>query len=617
MYYSEYLRNKKLAAAKIISPSRDRSSGLQTQILRYKSSQVQGVQSDGQSLVRSSEGVLGAKGHAAVCCVDTIKQPTVVQGCCSVPTGSARWVAVGLDTNGDSISYSLDGNTWITTGGGGFYNIGGTGIVYGNRWVATGFLDLAGIQYSDDGTTWQPGSGSIVDNNFAGFSVAYNGDIWVAVGLSFNNNNNITWSPDGINWNDSSGEFIVNGDPGLGLGVAYGNNTWVAVGTDTYGHNIKYSPDGKVWTDASGSFVGGGGSYLALGYGVGYGNDENGQPLWVAVGVDYNGNNIKYSPDGQNWSDASSSFPNAFGTDGAGFGVAYGDNKWVAVGIDGTNNGNNILYSSDGRTWNIANGSFGIGTGGVSGGPGTGYSVSYFVETSEWIAVGENESGQNLLRSPNGIDWTADTSPLNSAVRGIAYNPNAGNAVKPAKTPRGFYGPPRPDCPPVNGGPVIPKCCAPQPRNNLITNGSFEFGDKTNWMDEIDCNLNIILYSEGADDGPYQSSHPGNPTYVAKGGCVGERDRLSQIFLTTPGSSYTLTYWLYDDGGPGPIYFSASIDGTVIPGSVIDYPDGETDPGFAWTQYSFTFTASSTSTELTFEIQQAPDYFYLTSISVV
>jgi len=83
MYYSEYLRNKKLAAAKIVSPT-GQSSGLQTQILRYKSSQVQGVQSDGQSLMRSSEGVLGAKGHAAVCCVDTIKQPTVVQGCCEI-----------------------------------------------------------------------------------------------------------------------------------------------------------------------------------------------------------------------------------------------------------------------------------------------------------------------------------------------------------------------------------------------------------------------------------------------------------------------------------------------------------------------------------------------------
>jgi hypothetical protein len=73
---------------------------------------------------------------------------------------------------------------------------------------------------------------------------------------------------------------------------------------------------------------------------------------------------------------------------------------------------------------------------------------------------------------------------------------------------------------------------------------------------------------------------------------------------------------LYDDGGDGPIYFSASINGTIIPGSVIDYPVGEVDPGFSWTEYSFSFTALS-STTLSFEIKQDPAYFYLTSISVV
>jgi hypothetical protein len=70
MYYSEYLRNKKLGAPKIVSPPRGRSSGLWTQMQRYKSSRIQDEP--------SSEGVLGAKGNAAVCCIDTIALPVTL-----------------------------------------------------------------------------------------------------------------------------------------------------------------------------------------------------------------------------------------------------------------------------------------------------------------------------------------------------------------------------------------------------------------------------------------------------------------------------------------------------------------------------------------------------------
>lgn len=76
MYYSEYLRNKQLAAPKIVSPPRGRSSGLWTQMQRYKSSQIQGAQ--------SSDSVLGAKGNAAICCVETITE-SVTLACTAQP----------------------------------------------------------------------------------------------------------------------------------------------------------------------------------------------------------------------------------------------------------------------------------------------------------------------------------------------------------------------------------------------------------------------------------------------------------------------------------------------------------------------------------------------------
>ena len=87
MYYSEYLRNKMRASPKIISPPTGRSSGLWTQMQRYKnSSGIVTPISAGQMLELSSDGVVAHKGQAAVCCAkDLIKVPTRIAGeCCDL-----------------------------------------------------------------------------------------------------------------------------------------------------------------------------------------------------------------------------------------------------------------------------------------------------------------------------------------------------------------------------------------------------------------------------------------------------------------------------------------------------------------------------------------------------
>jgi len=86
MYSSEYLRNKKRAAAQIQSPTRVRDSGLWTQIRRYQSSVPENLLplSAGQSKLLSGDGVLNAKAGAAVCCGPpqvTIEKPAT---CCDL-----------------------------------------------------------------------------------------------------------------------------------------------------------------------------------------------------------------------------------------------------------------------------------------------------------------------------------------------------------------------------------------------------------------------------------------------------------------------------------------------------------------------------------------------------
>jgi len=83
MYYSEYLRNKKRAAPQIISPPQGRDSSLWTQMQRYKNAgPVVTPLSAGQMLELSADGALASKGHAAVCCSNTIKVATLLEATC-------------------------------------------------------------------------------------------------------------------------------------------------------------------------------------------------------------------------------------------------------------------------------------------------------------------------------------------------------------------------------------------------------------------------------------------------------------------------------------------------------------------------------------------------------
>ena len=218
-----------------------------------------------------------------------------------VAYNGTRWVAVGIgsDASGKNIWYSDDGILWKASAGEPFGNIyrmesssRGSGVAYGNgKWVAVGKgIDASGdsdgknIYWSEDGIHWNVAPGEpfgtgvragtdILD---CGFSVAYDGKRWIAVGRGRGaaEGKNIYYSDDGIHWTP------INGLPEL-FGVAYGDK-WIAVGEGTF-----YSDDGITWkTDSKESVLKC--RPLVLSFGVAYGN------RWVIVGTG-NGKNIWYS----------------------------------------------------------------------------------------------------------------------------------------------------------------------------------------------------------------------------------------------------------------------------------------------------------------------------------
>ena len=292
--------------------------------------------------------------------------------------------------NGNGVAYSSEQDRWVAVG--------------------DADNDSDSIMWSDNGKNWVPSSQEGASFASGGNNVAYGKDLWVAVGDNNTGSGgtcyrNILSSPDGKVWTQSSdsGDFFRTD----GRDVAYGkdendNDLWVAVGNNEdlgsgdpggFG-NIMYSTTGTCWVKSSSSgasFAG----FAGLGNGVAYGKD-----LWVAVGNNEDPyGNIMYSSGGINWKKTTEGASFA----GQGVGVAYSSkqDRWVAVGSDSDSNGN-IMWSDTGTCWvqsTISGASFAQ----------TGLGVAYSSKQDRWVAVGMNDGGTcygNILFSPDGKVWT-------------------------------------------------------------------------------------------------------------------------------------------------------------------------------------------------------------------
>jgi len=83
---------------------------------------------------------------------------------------------------------------------------------------------------------------------------------------------------------------------------------------------------------------------------------------------------------------------------------------------------------------------------------------------------------------------------------------------------------------------------------------------------------------------------------------------IEQAIATTVGASYDLSFWYYSDGGT-PNEFRVRWGGLTV-------FDVVNDPLHGWIQYSFTETATSTTTLVSFDGRNDPTYLYLDNVSV-
>jgi hypothetical protein len=133
---------------------------------------------------------------------------------------------------------------------------------------------------------------------------------------------------------------------------------------------------------------------------------------------------------------------------------------------------------------------------------------------------------------------------------------------------------------------------------NLIQNGGFEEGDFTGWT-----------HSGNLDHTEVRPAYKHDGNFGAMLGPINPDGILSQAVATSIGQKYALSYWLFSDGKTAS-HFSTTVGGRVF----FDQSDIPFQP---YTEYTFDFIASSTSTMLQFGFFHTRGFLGLDDISVV
>jgi hypothetical protein len=246
------------------------------------------------------------------------------------------------------------------------------------------------IAISSDGVTWTPAASP---NDLSPNAMAYGNGKWIMGG----HNGKVTRSIDnGANWTQltDSDAFSEGGYRSDINGVAYGNGKWVAVAD----FMIAYSEDdGETWVRATSTGEGtpkgkscvayGGSKFVASDYSFGYSST-----VW-------------YSNDGETWTAVDLRADIGFGEYEFIRCVAYADSMWVGL------SGNKIVTSSDGETWQVADTPLGF----------SGYGVAY--GNNRWVAVGMGDD--HIAASTNGTTWAVEEQNIftysDSYIYGVAY----------------------------------------------------------------------------------------------------------------------------------------------------------------------------------------------------
>jgi len=312
------------------------------------------------------------------------------------------------------VLYSADGVSWTTRQ---TAAVEGNFVIYYNNGIYLIGGTAGSIQTSSDGITWTRRTTGTTTHYYG---VSYNNEIFVAVGGGgiFTSNDGISWLPRGdlisnlrcvaygggsnVAIGDGGGIFtstdgttwisVISGTNSSLRGVTYANGKFVAVG---HSGIILTSLDSKTWT----AQTSGNAHYLN---GVAYGNGT----FVVVGGTEFDPSNgawhggsgiILSSTDGISWTQRTSAVARFV------YGVAYGNNKFVAVG-----GGGEILSSLDGITWTTQKPA-------TDNEPNLLRSVAY--GNGFFVAVGD---GNKIFVSYDGIVWTS-RAILSSLLFAVTY----------------------------------------------------------------------------------------------------------------------------------------------------------------------------------------------------
>jgi len=143
-------------------------------------------------------------------------------------------------------------------------------------------------------------------------------------------------------------------------------------------------------------------------------------------------------------------------------------------------------------------------------------------------------------------------------------------------------------------------------QGQIVQDGGFETDSLIpNWTLSGPDASDIII-----DDGSDTGIEPHSGNYCAVLGPVGSLSFLSQTLTTTPGTSYTLSFWLDSPDGQTPNEFAVYWNGTAL--------SDQTDIGATgWVNYQFSVTAASVNSVLQFGARNDISFFGLDDISVV
>ncbi|MFH1702230.1 MAG: fibronectin type III domain-containing protein [Nitrospirota bacterium] len=309
----------------------------------------------------------------------TIRKSGTRNGLYGVAYGNGTFVAVGED---GIIITSPDGVNWTKRSSVTSNDL--KEITYGeNIFVAVGDGEI--IITSPDGVNWTK---RVYLNTWGCFEgVAYGNETFVAVGYDGDDEGVIATSPDGVNWTVQNLGMAVEL-----YGITYGENIFVAVGENGI---IITSPDGANWTEQNS------GTSWPLTE-VAYGNGT-----FVVVGYEYDGEIIT-SPDGVNWTKRTS------GTSTYLEGITYGNDTFVAVGQRGE-----IITSPDGTNWTER-----------SSGTHVWFdAITYY--NNNFVAVRDEPYHEVILTSSDGVNWTEQLPGTYLPFYGVAYGNNIFVAVEP------------------------------------------------------------------------------------------------------------------------------------------------------------------------------------------